>query len=139
MPPGNYKFTLGNNGNTVMVLLALAVLSALVASGCATGTDSVQVSSEANQSADAALRKLNFPSESVGWVLGRELLRTEDGGSNWRNISPPGVSGQDLLDLESLSGRELTAVTSPESGTIELHQTANGGRDWKSVSQVSVS
>lgn len=69
-----------------------------------------------------------------GWGLGENtLVRTEDGGITWWNVTPPGLgagfgSSASLTALDANHAWLLVALEYPVSGM--LYRTADGGRTW---------
>lgn len=82
---------------------------------------------------------------STGWALAGPhcVLRTEDGGVHWRNVTPPTmpptVDGQEPAAFSLTSLAAWVAVSSPTSkgssmtGPVQVFRTADGGHAWRSV------
>jgi photosystem II stability/assembly factor-like uncharacterized protein len=78
-----------------------------------------------------------------GWaVASRRLLVTADGGSSWRDVTPPGgfgdaeddfLLGVEFLDIQHgwVAVREdFTAMSDPSYGRIDVWRTTDGGQHW---------
>jgi photosystem II stability/assembly factor-like uncharacterized protein len=78
-----------------------------------------------------------------GWaVASRRLLITADGGSSWRDVTPPGgfgdaehdyLQGLEFLDVQHgwVAIREdFTAMSDPSYGRIDVWRTTDGGQHW---------
>ncbi len=66
------------------------------------------------------------------------LLRSEDGGRNWREVMTP-VTGSDVIRLSFLSkqtGWALLGETSEGPGELHLYKTKDSGKSWKKVSRI---
>lgn len=72
---------------------------------------------------------------SHGWALtGQRLLVTADGGSTWRNVTPPsGFGSGAFLDAEHgwvAISEAFTSASDPSYGRIDVWRTTNGGQTW---------
>lgn len=66
------------------------------------------------------------------------LLRSEDGGRNWREVMTP-VTGSDVIRLFFLSkqtGWALLGQTSEGPGQLYLYKTKDSGKSWRKVSRI---
>ncbi len=66
------------------------------------------------------------------------LLRSEDGGRNWREVMTP-VTGSDVIRLFFLNkqtGWALLGQTSEGPGQLYLYKTKDSGKSWKKVSRI---
>jgi len=70
-------------------------------------------------------------SPTQGWVLSQNrLLLTNDGGINWRDISPTGGA---ILNATFYDGRHAWALSHPElKGGLVVSRTHDGGATWQS-------
>jgi photosystem II stability/assembly factor-like uncharacterized protein len=71
-----------------------------------------------------------------GWALtGQRLLVTADGGSTWRNVTPPGGLGSAVAFLDAQHGwvaisEAFTSASDPSYGRIDVWRTTDGGQTW---------
>ena len=78
-----------------------------------------------------------------GWAVAmRRLLVTADGGSSWRDVTPPGgfgdaehnyLRGVEFLDAQHgwvAIAENFTAVTDPSFGRIDAWRTIDAGQHW---------
>src|SRR5262245_9219540 len=77
----------------------------------------------------AGLRGVSAVNSRIAYAGGTQgtILRTEDGGMTWRNISPPGSADADFRDLEALNEREVFALSSGDGRLSRLYKTNDGG------------
>jgi photosystem II stability/assembly factor-like uncharacterized protein len=78
-----------------------------------------------------------------GWALtGQRLLVTADGGSTWRDVTPPGGLGSDLGNPKGVAfldaqhgwvaiNEAFTSGSDPSYGRIDVWRTTDGGQTWK--------
>jgi photosystem II stability/assembly factor-like uncharacterized protein len=71
-------------------------------------------------------RQVDFFDDSVGLIIGNQLLRTADGGASWTLI---GESDQAYYDLEILNGNTVL-VSSPDIGLI---RSQDQGQSWDTL------
>ncbi len=84
------------------------------------------------------LKSLHFPSQNVGYAVGSGakalfVLRTDDGGENWKVAVSP-----DLTTNDSTFFRQEVFFTSENVGFVTLNDrkilaTSDGGESWRSV------
>ncbi|QNS03136.1 WD40/YVTN/BNR-like repeat-containing protein [Streptomyces xanthii] len=118
-------------------MLAAAVLGA-VALGAAPAPASSGAPGEpgawrlTDTGTDARFRGLAAVNRSTAWVAGSRgtVLRTTDGGSHWRNVSPPGASGLELRDIEAFDARRAVALAIGEGEDSRIFRTDDGGATW---------
>jgi photosystem II stability/assembly factor-like uncharacterized protein len=91
---------------------------------------------EAAQVEAPEIVKLDMFNELEGWaVTGAEIVRTNDGGVTWYNVSPPDMTatgysiGAFFLDRDHAWIQKADMEKYPNSGT--LYQTKDGGLTWK--------
>ncbi len=139
-----WRHTLGLVAAVLMVSLIVGalVLTLNLAHRTSTGTEVVN-----SYVTPENLIDIHMFSDSTGWALSTDnrVLRTNDGGVNWKEVTPP-----DLLGLEKrfrLAGpwtfhdalTAWVAVTVNEQQTPEYHSstaalifhTTNGGKTWQ--------
>jgi photosystem II stability/assembly factor-like uncharacterized protein len=84
--------------------------------------------------------RMNQLSPGVGWVvvLGH-VLWTNDNGTIWGDITPPGPVGQSMYSLYFLDASHAWAVFVDGSGDWDIHtpvrmvRTENGGKTWSAL------
>lgn len=66
---------------------------------------------------EVRFRGLAAVSRSTAWAAGSKgtVLRTADGGSNWRNVSPPGAGELEFRDIEAFDARRAVVLAIGES------------------------
>jgi photosystem II stability/assembly factor-like uncharacterized protein len=72
---------------------------------------------------------LFFLNSKIGWLGGRRLLRTADGGASWQEGRLPADVGATFRDLFFLDADHGWAITWKEN-TSTLIRTDDGGRTW---------
>ncbi|MGW7051447.1 WD40/YVTN/BNR-like repeat-containing protein [Streptomyces sp. NPDC054887] len=79
---------------------------------------------------DVRFRGLSAVSRQTAWVAGSKgtVLRTEDGGRNWLNVSPPG--GLEFRDVEAFDSRRAVALAIGEGEASRIFRTDDGGATW---------
>ncbi len=77
-----------------------------------------------------------------GWALtGQRLLVTGDGGSTWRDVTPPGGFGSDFGNPKGVAffdaqhgwvaiNEAFTSPSDPSYGRIDVWRTTDGGQTW---------
>ena len=77
------------------------------------------------------IRKLYMFDAFNGWAIGNYLLRTNDGGATWYNVTMPGVQyvGNAFFQ-NSTSGWVFGPSPDMESSVGVLFRTTDGGRTW---------
>ncbi|MFI7614465.1 WD40/YVTN/BNR-like repeat-containing protein [Nonomuraea terrae] len=85
--------------------------------------------------ASARLRGLAPVSRDVAWASGSggTVLRTEDGGWNWQDVSPPGASALDFRDIEAFDADNAVALSIGAGPDSRVYRTDDGGRTWTEV------
>ncbi|WP_283137197.1 WD40/YVTN/BNR-like repeat-containing protein [Rhizohabitans arisaemae] len=80
----------------------------------------------------ARLRGLSVVSRDTAWASGSggTVIRTEDGGVTWRNVSPPGVTGLQFRDIEAFDGRRAVILSIGEGDASRVYRTEDGGASW---------
>ncbi|MFE9679859.1 WD40/YVTN/BNR-like repeat-containing protein [Streptomyces sp. NPDC006285] len=81
---------------------------------------------------DARFRGLAAVSRGTAWLAGARgtVLRTTDGGANWRNVSPPGAAGLEFRDVEAFDGRRAVVLAIGEGEASRILRTEDGGATW---------
>lgn len=89
-----------------------------------------------------ALETIHMVDAQIGWAVAHgfrnELLRTADGGTSWRDVTPAGSSGQRAHVWRITVLSSLIAWVMPSnpvgSTSTEVFRTFDGGRTWRSAS-----
>jgi hypothetical protein len=95
--------------------------------------------SQEGEALDAAaeIYKVDLVSPRVGWALSATgLLRTDDGGRQWRDVALE-TSGGGILEAAFLDGEVGWAVVrsgTPDAASIQVLRTSNGGESWEAAS-----
>ncbi len=81
---------------------------------------------------DARFRGLAAVSRNTAWLAGSKgtVLRTTDGGANWRNVSPPGAADLEFRDVEAFDGRRAVVLAIGEGEASRILRTEDGGASW---------
>ncbi|WP_443061406.1 WD40/YVTN/BNR-like repeat-containing protein [Streptomyces sp. NBC_00414] len=81
---------------------------------------------------DARFRGLSAVSRNTAWLAGSKgtVLRTTDGGANWRNVSPPGAADLEFRDVEAFDGRRAVVLAIGEGEASRVLRTEDGGATW---------
>ncbi len=89
-----------------------------------------------------ALERIHMVDRQIGWAVTDRsrvglLLRTDDGGTRWRDVTPLSSSGQKIGVFEITVLSSLIAWVLPTdtigSTTHEIFRTVDGGRTWRSA------
>ncbi|MEW2568452.1 YCF48-related protein [Streptomyces sp. NPDC047070] len=81
---------------------------------------------------DARFRGLAAVSRNTAWLAGSKgtVLRTTDGGTSWRNVSPPGAAELEFRDVEAFDGRRAVVLAIGEGEASRILRTEDGGATW---------
>ncbi|WP_425276361.1 WD40/YVTN/BNR-like repeat-containing protein, partial [Streptomyces carpinensis] len=81
---------------------------------------------------DVRFRGLSAVSRNTAWVAGSggTVLRTTDGGRNWRNVSPPGAADLEFRDVEAFDARRAVVLAIGEGEASRVYRTDDGGATW---------
>ncbi|WP_457514346.1 WD40/YVTN/BNR-like repeat-containing protein [Streptomyces sp. TE33382] len=81
---------------------------------------------------DARFRGLAAVSRDTAWVAGTKgtVLRTADGGRNWRTVSPPGAADLEFRDIEAFDSRRAVVLAIGEGDASRVLRTDDGGATW---------
>lgn len=81
---------------------------------------------------DVRFRGLAAVSRSAAWAAGSRgtVLRTSDGGRNWRDVSPPGATGLEFRDIEAFDARRAVVLAIGEGEASRVLRTDDGGTTW---------
>ncbi|MET9145905.1 oxidoreductase [Streptomyces sp. NPDC004042] len=81
---------------------------------------------------DVRFRGLSAVSRRTAWVAGTggTVLRTTDGGTSWRNVSPAGGADLEFRDIEAFDARRAVALAIGEGEASRVYRTEDGGATW---------
>ncbi|MDH2392838.1 oxidoreductase [Streptomyces sp. HNM0663] len=81
---------------------------------------------------DARFRGLAPVSRGVAWVAGSRgtVLRTDDGGRSWRDVSPPDAEDLEFRDVEAFDRRRAVVLAIGEGDASRILRTDDGGATW---------
>ncbi|WP_326680718.1 oxidoreductase [Streptomyces sp. NBC_01237] len=81
---------------------------------------------------DARFRGLAAVDRRTAWVAGSKgtVLRTTDGGRNWRTVSPPGAADLEFRDIEAFDSRRAVVLAIGEGEASRVLRTDDGGATW---------
>lgn len=107
----------------------LAAAALLVASGlvAAAQTWSVQTSN-----VTVTFRGVSAVDGQTAWVSGSRgtVLRTDDGGVTWMNVSPAGAEKLDIRDVDAIDGRTAYALSIGTGDQSRIFKTTDAGQSW---------
>ena len=72
---------------------------------------------------------------STGWALaGKALLQTSDGGTHWKDVTPPGYSLTPESVMDALTASQAwIAIPEFNSSATHILRTTDGGQSWQSA------
>jgi photosystem II stability/assembly factor-like uncharacterized protein len=81
---------------------------------------------------DVRFRGLSAVSRDTAWVAGSKgtVLRTTDGGANWRSVSPLGGADLEFRDIEAFDARRAVVLAIGEGEASRVLRTDDGGATW---------
>ncbi|MFJ3639205.1 WD40/YVTN/BNR-like repeat-containing protein [Streptomyces sp. NPDC090108] len=77
-------------------------------------------------------RGLSAVDRDTAWLAGSggTVLRTTDGGTNWRDVSPPGAADLEFRDVEAFDARRAVVLAIGEGEASRVYRTDDGGTTW---------
>lgn len=77
-------------------------------------------------------RGLAAVGRDTAWLAGTSgtVLRTTDGGTSWRNVSPPGAADLQFRDVEAFDARHAVVLAVGEGEASRVYRTDDGGATW---------
>ncbi|MEV1080959.1 oxidoreductase [Streptomyces sp. NPDC050211] len=81
---------------------------------------------------DVRFRGLAAVSRDTAWLAGSAgtVLRTTDGGTSWRNVSPAAAAGLEFRDVEAFDARRAVVLAIGEGEASRVYRTEDGGATW---------
>ena len=123
----------------------MRAVTTCVAAILALGLGSTLVLAQTQPSEVPGLESIHMVDALTGWAVtdqqsGNALLRTTDGGTHWRDVTPRGSSGPQIAVYRASVLTSLTAwvlSSGKHAGTpkftTQIFHTVDGGRTWKDV------
>jgi len=112
----------------------LVVAMALLPMACNNNTPEYDIIIKKQETNSAAsLRGLSVVDENIAWASGANgtVLRTNDGGTSWQDVSVPDADSIDFRDIEGFTEKEAIILSAGSPGLI--YKTIDGGKNWKLV------
>lgn len=83
-------------------------------------------------SADVRLRGVSAVSEKVAWASGTggTVLRTTNGGDDWKQVPVPGAQALDFRDVDAFSDRIAYVLSIGNGEASRIYKTTDGGASW---------
>ncbi|MGW1005615.1 WD40/YVTN/BNR-like repeat-containing protein [Streptomyces sp. NPDC002520] len=96
------------------------------------GHGSVHWAEKDSGSPRVRFRGLSAVDRDTAWLAGTAgtVLRTTDGGTSWRNVSPPGAADLQFRDVEAFDARRAVVLAIGEGETSRVYRTEDGGASW---------
>lgn len=83
-------------------------------------------------SVDARLRGISAVSERIAWASGSggTVLRTTNGGDDWKVLSVPEAGQLDFRDVDAFSDRIAYVLSIGNGAASRIYKTVDGGSSW---------
>ncbi|MGW7238397.1 WD40/YVTN/BNR-like repeat-containing protein [Streptomyces sp. NPDC054804] len=123
----------GRTSRTVAVGVACAAaLAALTAGSARAATPAPHWVLKDTGTPDVRFRGLAAVDRHTAWLAGTAgtVLRTTDGGTTWRNVSPPGAGDLQFRDVEAFDARRAVVLAIGEGEASRVYRTDDGGATW---------
>ena len=80
----------------------------------------------------ASFRGLSVVSEKVVWASGTggTVIRTTDGGANWKVMAVPGAEKLDFRDIEAFDANTAYILSIGNGDSSRIYKTTDGGETW---------
>lgn len=81
----------------------------------------------------ASFRGLSVVSEKVVWASGTggTVIKTTDGGANWKVMTVPGAEKLDFRDIEAFDANTAYILSIGNGDSSRIYKTTDGGESWK--------
>jgi hypothetical protein len=89
-----------------------------------------------NSGTTASLRGIHSLGNGIAWASGTggTVLRTEDGGKNWRHCAtPPDAEKLDFRGVQAFDAKTAIVMSSGKGDLSRLYETKDGCQTWKLV------
>jgi len=88
-----------------------------------------------NTTSESSFTSIHMVDAMTGWASTKEyILRTDDGGENWTDITPKGIVDQVTGQIFCQDGQTAWITFTQESSPkIIIYRTKDGGQNWKNV------
>ncbi|MEU2426709.1 oxidoreductase [Streptomyces sp. NPDC007851] len=109
-----------------------AVLAALTAGSAHAATPAPHWALKDTGTPGVRFRGLAAVDRDTAWLAGTggTVLRTTDGGADWRNVSPPGAGDLQFRDVEAFDARHAVVLAIGEGEASRVYRTEDGGATW---------
>ncbi len=122
---------MGAKEASVPIRAALATVIAILPLSLGHGLASAQPSGSS-----PGIRLIQMIDAVTGWAKTDDyVLRTTDGGTRWKDVSPPSPSGEGEVRLRDVAFLTPSVgwVVMARGGTFHIFRTVDGGRTWRSA------
>ncbi|MBP2051549.1 photosystem II stability/assembly factor-like uncharacterized protein [Streptomyces griseochromogenes] len=111
---------------------ALAALTVPAAEAQPLGHGTVHWAEKDSGTPQVRYRGLAAVDRDTAWLAGTAgtVLRTTDGGTSWRNVSPPGAAALEFRDVEAFDARHAVVLAIGEGEASRIYRTDDGGATW---------
>lgn len=84
-------------------------------------------------STPASFRGLSVVNEKVVWASGTggTVIKTIDGGANWKVMAVPGAEKLDFRDIEAFDANTAYILSIGNGDSSRIYKTTDGGETWK--------
>ncbi|SEE03491.1 Uncharacterized protein SAMN05216533_1217 [Streptomyces sp. Ag109_O5-10] len=115
-----------------MGVACTAALAALTAGPAQAGTRAPHWALKDTGTPDVRFRGLAAVDRHTAWLAGTggTVLRTTDGGTSWRNVSPPDAGDLQFRDVEAFDAHRAVVLAIGEGEASRVYRTDDGGRTW---------
>ncbi|MER6461288.1 WD40/YVTN/BNR-like repeat-containing protein [Streptomyces sp. NPDC001288] len=123
----------GRTSRTVTAGVACAAaLAALTAGSAHAAAPAPHWALKNTGTPDVRFRGLAAVDRHTAWLAGAAgtVLRTGDGGTTWRNVSPPGAGDLQFRDVEAFDARSAVVLAIGEGEASRVYRTDDGGATW---------
>lgn len=86
-----------------------------------------------NVDTKAGFRGLSVVNENIIWASGTggTVIRTTDGGNNWKVLKVPDADNLDFRDIEAFDAETAYILSIGEGENSRIYKTTDGGTTWK--------